>query len=52
MNTTGHAETAFNGIAEACGVTPSEDQVKDMNRITQQAIRDAVLKGEAATRRC
>ena len=52
MSTTNYAETAVNGITEACGVTPSKDQAKDMNRITQQAIIDAVLKGEAATRRC
>ena len=44
MSITDRAETAVNEIAEAMGVTPSGDQAKDMNRIVQQAIIDAVLE--------
>ena len=44
MSITDRAETAANDIAEALGVTPSGDQAKDMNRIVQQAIIDAVLE--------
>lgn len=44
MSITSHTETAVNKIAEALGAMPSEDQAKDINRIIQQAIINAVLE--------